>query len=179
MVKKYIIVLLIIFAVIILMQKTKRQIEMNQSPEEKQKDIQKALSEIISKYGRSAAETIERLFRLETRHFKSQQWLKANTPGMEVFNSNFPYGWSSLKKFTDVTGIPENSFSKFSIRENGTGIEKTFVVFPNAYDSMMFVAYLLNSRGWNAGSWYSRDKAKQNEYAESLQSIIPRITNTL
>ena len=171
--------MVIIFALAMLAKKTHRQNAMNQTPQEKQKDILKALSDILSKYGRQAAETVEQLFRLETAHFTSKQWQMANTPGMEIFSQNFPFGWTSLKKFTDKYGISPDKFSKYSIRENGTGIEKTFVVFPDAYTSMMFVADLLDSRGWNGGSWYSTDPVKQENYRKKLNSITPKLVNAL
>ena len=179
MVRKILIIGIIGFLLIMLSKKVTRNNAMNQSPEEKQKDVIRALSDIIKKYGRQSAEIVEQLFRLETAHFTSVQWKVCNTAGMEVFAKEFPYGWSTLKKYADQNGLKASDFSTYTMTENRTGKQKTFIVFPNAYTSFMFVAFLLNSRGWNAGSWYSTDPIKQMTYMAKLTAITPKLTNAL
>lgn len=145
------------------------------------KDYQDAFKLIFNKYGREKAETVERLFRLETAHFKSGQFLHTLSPGMEISKGKFtfPYGWSSLKEFSDETGLKAGDFSTYTMNENQTGKEKTFIAFPNLAASVLFVAYLLNKRGWNAGSWYSTNPSSQSSYTAKLKTIQPKIINTL
>jgi hypothetical protein len=173
---RYVILVAAIAVFLMFMYEPKKKAESMET-----KDYQDAFRLIFNKYGREKAETVERLFRLETAHFKSGQFLHTLTPGMEIAKGKFtfPYGWSSLQEFANETGLKAGDFSTYTMNENQTGKEKTFIAFPNLAASVLFVAYLLNKRNWNAGSWYSTNPSSQQSYTQNLNKIVPKIVNSL
>jgi hypothetical protein len=146
-------------------------------------DIKNALQQILNEYGREKTQRLEQLFRWETNHFKSGQFKGSYSPGMEPSpNSNrtFPYGWTSLKNFALANNIPSSQFYVSGpYTEGGTGKQKFFVGFPNLYSSMKFVMYVIGKRGWNFGKWRAFDETIAADYNNKLNTVIPRITNTL
>jgi hypothetical protein len=181
--KKYIILGAAILAVIILKNKKK-----NEKPKEtggntmlQEDDILDALRNIKEKFGTDKAAMIERLFRLETAHFKSSQWMNARTPGMEIGGGvkTFPYGWSSLYEFSKAYDYDPSDFSTWTHAENKTGKIKTFITFPSVRASFDFVAYLMKKRNWNFGSWFSTKEESQREYVNTLNTIRARYVETL
>ena len=150
-------------------------------------DIIAALQEVAKQYGRSRAMDIERLFREETAHFKSQNFLSTLSPGMEVGRDHIgtpymiqPYGWGSLSEFWKEN--PEHAPSgTFNQVENSSAMgqsrgERIFIKFPSILASMLSVAFLISIRGGNIGAWNSTDPAQQNKYAGLLNQIVPRFT---
>ena len=147
----------------------------------KEDEILDALKNIKATYGSDKAAMIERLFRLETAHFKSSQWVHSLTPGMEIGGSvrTFPFGWSSLYAFAKEYQYDPSSFSTLTQTENGTGRLKTFIVFPSVKASFDFVAYLMDKRNWNFGSWFSLEEESQKRYVDSLNAIRARYIEAL
>lgn len=145
-------------------------------------NITQALRKIFDEFGREKTEKLEQLYRKETAHFKSGQFLGGASPGMEPSPNNnkiFPYGWTSLKKFADAYSIPySNFYITGPYTEGGTGRQKFFVGFPNVYTAMLFVMYVISKRGWNFGKWRAFDETISANYNASLNTIIPRITRT-
>jgi hypothetical protein len=107
--------------------------------------------------------------------------MATNTPGMEIAKgkNNFPFGWSSLQEFCIKEGLGASDFSTWTSPENKTGIEKTFIKFPSQYFAILFVAFLINKRKWNLGSWFSTNPEKQLGYTVYLDRIKPRIVDAL
>lgn len=147
-------------------------------------DISNALKVVSSKYGMPLAKRIEQLFRNETRHFKSGNFLITLSPGMQATTSTLPYGWSSLSAFWKSN--PKYAPIGLHIqKENDSAMAKsignqTFMTFPSIEGSMMSVAELIHLRGDNAGSWFSKtDAALQKKYNDELDKIIPRFCNKL
>lgn len=146
-----------------------------------QEQVKNALKVIKDTYGVEKAQNMERLIRWETNHFKSGQWKKGNTSGMEIAKGKFvyPYGWKSLKEFADEAMIKPSEFSTYDMVENGTGLTKTFIKFPSPYLFVMFLAYVMKKRDWNFGSWYSTQPEKQATYFSKIQGVKPRFVNSL
>ena len=144
-------------------------------------EVKNALKTIAETYGRDKAEMTERLMRWETNHFKSGQWKRGNTSGMEIAKGKFvyPYGWSSLKEFADEAKIKGEDFSTYDMIENGTGINKTFIKFPSPYLFVLFLVYVIKKRNWNWGSWYSTIPEKQASYLSKIMGVRPRFTNEI
>jgi len=60
----------------------------------------KGVFDLISRtYGKPIAQNVERIFRWETGHFKSGQYLASGSAGMTTNKTEFPYGWKSLQPF--------------------------------------------------------------------------------
>lgn len=144
--------------------------------------IKAGLKKIFDEFGREKTEKLEQLYRKETGHFRSGQFMGGGSPGMEPSpntNKVFPYGWTSLKKFADFYSIGYSSFYLTGpYTEGGTGRQKFFVGFPNVYTGMLFVMYVIKNRGWNFGKWRAFDETIATNYANSLNAINAKITKT-
>ncbi|MFN5415573.1 MAG: hypothetical protein ACK5B9_00850, partial [Flavobacteriia bacterium] len=118
-------------------------------------DAPNGFKKVALKYGLSFARDLERMFRKETNHFKSGQWLKCGTPGMEARNLTFPFGWDSLGKWAKTKGLNENDFFIHYFNDNHTGKRTPFIGFKNTGHTVQFVAWFIkNIRGGDIVSWY-------------------------
>lgn len=147
-----------------------------------EENIKSALRKIYNIYGYDKTKKLEQLYRKETAHFKSGQYKGTYSPGMEPSpntNKTFPYGWTSLEKFAQAKGYaPTQFYLRGPYTEGGTGKQKYFIGFPDLFSAMLFVMYVVEKRGWNFGKWRAFDETISNNYNASLNTIIPRITNT-
>ena len=145
-------------------------------------EIKSAFQKCAALYGTEYARSVERLFRKETAHFKSGQFLKTLSPGMEISGgtnstkTTFPYGWSSLSSFQSANPLYlKSTFYVHRMNENGTGLGKTFIGFPTIESSVMFVAWFIkNTRGGRFGKWYSMNESSALSYENSLKQITAK-----
>lgn len=133
-------------------------------------DFQRAIKEVSRVYGSAIARNVERIYRLETRHFDSLGYRATGSPGMEASSGklSYPYGWSKGNVWPKYkpSGI-------WYYRENGTGITKPFLQFPNVTAAAMTIADFLRRHDNNPGRWYSTDKAKQLAYTSKIMQNNP------
>lgn len=131
-----------------------------------------AILAVSKKYGQDAAEVLEKLYRLETDHFKSGNFREAKGAGMEATTAAFPYGWS-LAKFWNAnpTYRPNGVIRR---KENQTGKTKMFITFPTVIAGVMTAAEVLRGRNWNAGAWYSNNEADRARYNAAISKIKSR-----
>lgn len=120
---------------------------------------------------------MERIFRIETNNFKSNQFLHTFSPGMEKFSNEYPYGWNTLQKIlwsknTDFKPIGYKSF-----KESKTGIKKYFLIFPSLLASQFTVCAFLEYYNNNPGRWFSTDTEKQKSYNNAVQKFSVKLTN--
>jgi len=142
-------------------------------------DITQGLVNVSANYGKSFAQQIEQMIRLETRNFESKQWRIGSSAGMEATKENFPFGWPSLQEFTDLNNLDPEWFNTYPMIENGTGKTKIFIGFPNPTNFIDFLAWFItNKRGGDVGKWYSLDTGKASQYRAALQEIEPKIVNS-
>ena len=146
-----------------------------------EQDIELGLNKVKEVYGLAHAKRLEQLYRNETAHFKSGNFLKTLSPGMEVGGDKktFPFGWGSLQQFWTVNPqyAPSGVYSQV---ENTSALAKsrgvrTFIKFDNCIASMMSVAHLINIRGGNFGAWFSKNAVQQLAYNKELDNIKVRI----
>jgi len=143
-------------------------------------EIKAALQKVKSVYGLDHAKRIEQLYRNETAHFKSGNFLKTLSPGMEIGKGKFtfPYGWPSLVPFW--MAYPHyKPVETFEQVENTSGLAKskgvkTFIVFKTIEASMMTVAELIHLRDGNFGSWFALEPTAQANYVKVLDTIKAR-----
>lgn len=142
-------------------------------------ELKKAFSRISAKYGQEYAKKLEQLYRKETAHFKSGQFLKTLSPGMEIAGgvgstqTTFPFGWSSLQEYANQTLVNKTAFYTHKMNENQTGYAKTFIGFPDIHTSVDFTAWFIkNKRGGQFGKWYSLDPILANQYEVNMGKII-------
>lgn len=145
--------------------------------------ILSALKKVALHYGKDMAIKVEALFRNETKHFKSGNFLKCFSPGMEATVDFMPYGWSSLapywKEHSEYAPIGihkqvENDSAMMKSRG-----ERRFIMFPNLEAAMMTVAKRLDLKGGDTGSWASNNPDSQKKYREYLLKIKTHLANSL
>jgi len=134
-------------------------------------DLKNTFEDLKNNYGQDFARQIERIFRLETAHFRSGQFKEGNSPGMVATKSTYPFGWRSLDEFALANSIDGHKF----------GIGRTFVVdgknfryvtFPDFKTSADFVAWFIrNKRGGVPEKWNSLDPAAAARYKNKLNQI--------
>lgn len=148
-----------------------------------EEQVKEALKTVANMYGREFAIKLEQLLRLETAHFSSGQWKKAHTAGMEATKNTWPYGWSSLDEFINIFNslqLYPDQFSTVAVEENQTDDIEEYIVFPSAYDFILFLAWFIkNKRGGRFGNWYSMNEASAQSYENNLSTIVPRYMNLL
>lgn len=154
-------------------------------------DAEKGIQKVASVYGNSMAKNVEKMYRLETSHFKSLQYMKTGTGGMEASGNGKPpyYGWGSLEAFTEK--YPEYAPAGTIDMKEGKGLSevggnkqitsksKTYIVMPSVEAGMMFMAHTINSRGGDPGTWHSTEEAAQEAYTKSLKYIKSDISDKL
>lgn len=145
--------------------------------------LQPAFNALKAKYGSAFAKEIEQLYRKETAHFKSGQFVRTLSPGMEVSpgNHTFPYGWNSLQEFSNAykptNHPPVNAQTTFlvPIKENNTGLTKYYIGFPDVFGAIQFVGYTLNKRV-HPGYWRSTQPDIADAYRASYKQINTQFT---
>jgi len=130
-------------------------------------------------YPRSIVENMERIFRLETAHFKSKQFKETYSPGMEKFANIYPYGWKTIARIIWNSSPKYKPIGLKTFTENQTGIQKTFIQFPSMEAGVFTLCAFLQYFNNNSGRWFSLDKDSQNIYNNSIAKIIPKITNEI
>lgn len=127
------------------------------------------------KYGKSYAQDIERLFRHETNHFTSGQWLKCGTAGLVAFSESFPYGWISLSKFVEKHNLDKKDFYPVYFSTTSDGKSRSYIHFPETKYSVIFTGEFLqekrNGKWWH---WFSLDESKAQHYKNLVLQIKPR-----
>ncbi|HGL4259048.1 TPA: lytic transglycosylase domain-containing protein [Burkholderia dolosa] len=147
-----------------------------------EEDARDALKYIFDKYGRTIAETVERMYRTETRHFQSTQYRRCGTGGMEVHGPAPYYGWTpdfySEPPIGTWAAFEGAGLSGVGGNAQVTNREKVFVVVSSVRVGMEFKAkYIVHYNG-NYARWFSTDANAQAVYRKTLESITPRIVNS-
>jgi hypothetical protein len=138
-----------------------------------------AVKRALKVYPRPIVENMERIFRLETAHFKSNQFKQTYSPGMERFSDTYPYGWKTIAKIIWNASPQYKPIGLKEFTENQTGLKKTYIQFPSVEASVMTVCAFLQYFNNNPGRWFALDIDKQNTYNSSINNIIPTITNEM
>lgn len=136
--------------------------------------LKEAFEAAAKKYGTDKARTAEKMFRLETAHFKSGQFKKTFSPGQEIPDKikSFPYGWTSMRKIWEEN--PELSPVGYVVMQENAGAQADknvdrFIKYPSMKAAVFSICEYLNI--YPAGRWYSTDFAKQGKYEEKLSKI--------
>jgi hypothetical protein len=147
-----------------------------------EQDAREALRYIFDHYGRSIAETVERMYRTETRHFQSMQYRRCGTGGMEVHGAPPYYGWAA-EFYSELPTGKWAAFEGAGLSGHGgnaqvTDRPKEFVVVPSVKVGMEFKARYIVHYDGNYARWFSTDADKQAVYRKTLESITPKIVNS-
>lgn len=127
-------------------------------------DLYQVFSQIKSQYSVDIAINVERIYRLETRHFTSNIYNQTRSAGMLAFSSQYPYGWMSLLSFWNLN----QNYRPIGIYNSTNG--KRYLIF-NSYGGFFTLAEFLRLHGNNAGSWNSTDISQQQNYNNIVSQI--------
>lgn len=133
-----------------------------------EKKFKRNLKFIDSNFGSEIAKNIERMYRLETNHFKSGQFKHTFSPGMESFGKSYPYGWNTMARIFWDANPQHRPVGFYKGKETQTGITKIFLKFPTLKSAMLTVAMFLRNYSNNPGRWFSTDLKKQTAYNDSI-----------
>lgn len=148
-------------------------------------DAKNGLKTVYEVYGREMAETVESMYRIETNHFKSKQYILSGTPGMEKHGAEPYYGWGSdffetHPQYSPVGVVGMNEGAGLSTIGGTAQLknrEKIFVKLPSVEAGMMYLASYINKYDGNYARWYSTDTKQQAIYRKQVSSVTPRIVN--
>jgi hypothetical protein len=138
-----------------------------------------AIRKLGKKYPTDILKNIERIYRLESAHFKSGQFKGTNSPGMESFGASYPWGWKTLARIFWNENREFAPIGKKVYTEGKTGFKKTFLVFPSMYAAVYTLAAFLTYYNNNPGRWFSTNEDSQNKYNRVIYSIRPTIVDKL
>lgn len=110
----------------------------------------------LNRYPLDVVRNAERIYRLETSHFKSEAYKLTSGAGFEAFAASFPFGWGSLRELWQDDNIRPSGF--IIMAENVSGIDKKFVVFPSLYAGVLAVCQILKNRGNNPARIFQRNR---------------------
>ena len=128
---------------------------------------------------------IERMYRDETRHFKSGQYKACGTGGMEAFGQAPYYGWDENFFDKNPEYRPIGIWSAYENKgKSGSGgnkqvtdRKKEFVVLPSVLAGMEYKANYINRHNGNWARWHSTKESNQRAYREYIKTIKPRFVN--
>lgn len=137
--------------------------------------LKDAFDEAKKRYPDNVVKMAEKLFRWETAHFKSGQFKKTYSPGMEKHGNVYPWGWASMKPFWDA-----NNWAKpvgwVAMHENAGAQADAeidyFAKFPSFKAALFSVCEYIEKYG--AGRWYSTNAESQASYLDKLNTIKNR-----
>lgn len=127
--------------------------------------------ELINCYGPTIAKKIEQIYRLETAHFTSEQYLASGSPGMLSFDEDYPYGWESPKNLWDNE---PNMRPIGTVKFTKGGKVYTYLVFPTFIAAASAVGEHITK--YNPGRWNTTDPIGQQEYINKLNTISTKYT---
>lgn len=146
-------------------------------------EMKEAFEQLIKAYGRPIAESVERIYRLETANFRSGQFRNTYGAGMEATKKSgnkFPYGWKSLTALWSDSDL--KPVGTWSAVENSTTLAqsagvKHYIKFPSLYAGLAAVAEIMKRRGNDPGKWFSLSGSA--DYKKLADSITPKIVNSI
>jgi hypothetical protein len=142
-------------------------------------DIPTTVKKALKFFSSDIVKNAERIYRLETNHFKSGQFKGTYSPGMEKVSNTYPYGWSSLYNSIWKTNPEYKPIGLKTFTENQTGISKTFLKFPTFEAGFFTLCAFLKIFNNNPGRWFSLDKTQQEKYNKSISSINTDIYDSI
>lgn len=128
---------------------------------------------------------MEKMYRLETRHFQSSQYRFCGTGGMEAHGEAPYYGWDSTFFVNNPEFKPMGLWSAYeNAGLSGSGgnaqvttSQKRFVILPSVLAGMEYKAQYFQRHNGNYARWFSTDVTRQETYRETLTTIRSRIVD--
>lgn len=127
-----------------------------------QLDAKNALLKVLEIKGKDRAQLLERMLRLETAHFASQQYKLTGSAGMEKGM------WSNLD---------ESKLSYIQMNDNhlqGAAKLRTFIKWNSVLDFCFYLSDYIDRWKGNYGRWNTTDVVKQQRYMNEIKKIKNR-----
>ncbi|MFV0304329.1 MAG: M23 family metallopeptidase, partial [Moheibacter sp.] len=129
--------------------------------------------------GKDLLTIVEKMYRLETSHFKSKQYQNCGTGGMEVFGTAPYYGWDGSLFTEQPVGI-WSAFEGAGLSGSGgntqvTDRQKEFVKLSSVVAGMEYkIKYIIKYDG-NFERWFSKDnETARSTYRSTLKGVRAR-----
>lgn len=129
-----------------------------------QEIVANAFKKIAEEYGNEIAQTAERIYRMETSHFKSNIFKRTNSAGVVTTpnSKNFAHRDKVtvyVKPLRDDKGnLIKNLIVKKQFKNQSDVKPYTYVVFPTFYEGLKFLANYIKNKGIEkAPSLWSRN----------------------
>ncbi len=121
-------------------------------------DAKEAILNVKDIYGAEVAKKVEKIYRLETRHFKSLAYQLTGTAGMEIGK------WKDL---------PKNLPTTTAIDDKNKPGQETWIVW-NPKDFAVYLAEYIKRHNGNELRWNAVDPTLQKNYGELLKGVKNR-----
>ena len=130
------------------------------------KEAEDAILYAAQKYGQYFGRIFEKIYRHETAHFKSGQFVSTGTPGMERGR------WSGLTPYLGT----EIQFSTHTDPKKGP---VDYIVWKKPLTSFVdfFHDFIQRKRGGNWAAWNTLNPERQNAYRERVLKVRNTIIN--
>jgi hypothetical protein len=110
--------------------------------------------------GVTRAKLIEKIFRLETKHFTSKQYQLCGSAGMEKGK------WMNLDE-SKLSYIEMNDNHPALVKE----VKRTFIKWNSVLDFCLFLSNYIDRHEGNYARWNSTDLNKQAKYMSSVAGV--------
>jgi hypothetical protein len=119
------------------------------------KNAKDAILKLAQVKGNYRAALIERMFRLETGHFTSGQYIRTGSAGME--KGKWP-------------GISSN-VSYYKAKDNHDGRMVDFIIWGDVYDFCIYLSNYIDRNGGDWARWNSRNVYRKIEYKHKVKNV--------
>lgn len=117
------------------------------------------------RWGKDNAALAERIYELETGHYKSEQFKNGYSAGMVAFSNTYPYGWDTLKDFWDKHPYLK-PVGLWNTTVNGKAY--SYLKFPTFRAALMALCVRLEQDGWDANKW---NGDTTGQYAQMVDKV--------
>jgi hypothetical protein len=119
-------------------------------------------------FGKENAALAERIYILETGHYKSTQFLNGYSAGMVAFADTYPYGWSTLQAYWDSHPLlaPTGTWTT-----TVAGKPWTYITFARFLDALFALCIRLQQDGWDANKWNGDTTGAYGKLVASLTNV--------
>ena len=116
-------------------------------------DIIQALRQIKNEFGYEIARRVEKIFRLETAHFRSRAFKKTNSAGLLWNEKYFKHRDKYCVWIKEIRDSQGNLIKNAIVPEGTEGAKRyCYVIFPTIYDGMRYLAVYLSRYGIDKGT---------------------------
>ncbi|MDR3504309.1 MAG: hypothetical protein P4L79_17210 [Legionella sp.] len=144
-------------------------------------DAKNGLRKVFDEYGFEMSKIVEKMYRYETKHFSSGQYILTGAAGMEaVKGAKAPYyGWSNefFMKYPEYTPVGTTELHDgIGASKKGANAQKKgltpYIIFPSVEAGMMHLAYKIkNQYNGDYARWHSSLASHKQVYRNELKGV--------